>query len=85
MSQAIAEVLATAFFYALGVAVIGAFITWVFDRESSPPKLTQTQARNKARLLMWKTDVQLFWRKTMRYFRRMLARYKRRNDPGVPF
>jgi len=66
MSEAIAEVLAIAFFFMLAMFAIGAFITWVFDRESSPPKLTQTQARNRARWVLLRVNAYLFKRKVFR-------------------
>ena len=66
MTEALAEVLAIAFFFMLAVVIIGAFITWVFDRESSPTKLTQTQARNRARWVLFRVNAYLFKRKVFR-------------------
>lgn len=66
MSQAIAEILALAFFFLLAVFFLGIVIAKMTDDKSSPPKLTQIQAKNKAKRVIWRTNAYLLKRKVFR-------------------
>jgi hypothetical protein len=53
-------------FFLLLVAIGGGVICWMIDGVSSPPKMTPTQVKNRARWALFKVNVYLFKRKVFK-------------------